>query len=274
MEVVQPDDRHRRHASVRGAPGAPGPGCAGARGRRGRRRGWAPGRWCDPVDRALGDAVAPGDEGRPHVDVVVQVLHVGHVAVLAEERRAGDQGAGGGGVELVRRVGEHDEVAGAGRVGHVGRRALAVGDGAGLGLGERPVDHRPALGLAVAGPVVGIGEPLVGGPDLGHHGGLVGRRHLLQPPPAGSRPARLRYTCRAPPAKQALALPIVSPGRAGSSRSAAATATAGRPGPGWRRWPGTAGRTRGRTTRTSSGCGPAGRGPGPACRRRPRRPGR
>ncbi len=35
---------------------------------------------------ALGDALAAGEEGRPHVHVGGEVLDVGHVAVLAEER--------------------------------------------------------------------------------------------------------------------------------------------------------------------------------------------
>ena len=54
----------------------------------------------------------------------VEVLHVGHVAVLAEERRERDERARGRRVELVRRVGERDDVAGARRVRHVGRAAV------------------------------------------------------------------------------------------------------------------------------------------------------
>ena len=54
----------------------------------------APGRSCAGRSTvALGDAVAAGDERRAHVDVGGQVLHVRHVAVLAEEGRAGDQRA-------------------------------------------------------------------------------------------------------------------------------------------------------------------------------------
>ena len=66
-------------------------------------------------DLALGDAGAAGEEGRPHVDGRAEVLDVRHVAVLAEEVGRGDQRARRLGVELVRRVGEHDEVARPGR---------------------------------------------------------------------------------------------------------------------------------------------------------------
>ena len=65
------------------------------------------------------DGVATGQERGPHVGVALEVLDIGHVPVLAEERRAGDQGARCHGVELVQREVEHDEVPGPGRVGHV-----------------------------------------------------------------------------------------------------------------------------------------------------------
>ena len=87
----------------------------------------------------------------------LEVLHVGHVAVLAEERRARDQRAGRRRVELVRRRGEHDEVAGARRMRHVGRavpapfgmyRASAL-------VKARSITFQPS-GCAVAGPVVGV----------------------------------------------------------------------------------------------------------------------
>ena len=107
---------------------------------------------------ATTDRRTVGEERRPHVRVARRVVDVGHVAVLTEERGPGDQRAGRGGVELVRRRGEHDEVARARRVGHVRRAARTVGDEAGRGLGERPVDDVEALRLPVAGPVVGILE--------------------------------------------------------------------------------------------------------------------
>ena len=94
-----------------------------------------------------------------------EVLHVRHVAVLAEEVRRRDQRARRRRVELVRRVREDDEVAGPGRMCHVGGRARAVRDVARLGLGEDPVDDLPALGVAVVGPVVGVGEAEEGGLD-------------------------------------------------------------------------------------------------------------
>ena len=72
------------------------------------------------LESAPADLVAAGQERGPHVDVVLQVLHVGHVAVLAEELGLRDQRAGRRRVELVRRVGEDHQVAGAGRVRHVG----------------------------------------------------------------------------------------------------------------------------------------------------------
>ena len=65
--------------------------------------------------------------------VVPEVLDVRHVAVLAEEVGRRDERARRLGIELVRRVGEGDEVAGPRRVGHVGRAARPVGDVAGLG---------------------------------------------------------------------------------------------------------------------------------------------
>ena len=101
--------------------------------------------------------------------------------MLPEERRPGDQRARGGGVELVRRRGEHDEVAGPCRVRHVGRRVGPVRDVAGLGLRERTVDHRPALRNAVAGPVVGVLQPEERRLDLSDCRGLVDGSNLLQP---------------------------------------------------------------------------------------------
>ena len=124
--------------------------------------------------------LAAGEERRPHVDVGGQVLDVRHVAVLAEEVRRRDQRAGRLGVELVRRVGEDDQVAGPGRVRHVGRAVRPVRDVARLGLGEGAVDHLPALGLAVVRPVVGVGQAEVRGLDRGHGRGDVGRRDLLE----------------------------------------------------------------------------------------------
>ena len=85
-------------------------------------------------DLPLAIALPTGQEGRAHVDVVGEVLDIGHVAVLTEEQRPRDERAGRGGIELVRRVREHDEIAGPSRMGHVGGRALAVRDVAGLGL--------------------------------------------------------------------------------------------------------------------------------------------
>ena len=155
----------------------------GARSMRAHAR--SPRRW---ADRA-----AAGDERGAHVDVGVQVLHVRHVAVLAEEGREGDERAGRGGIELVGRVGEDDQVAGARGVRHVGGAARAVGDVARFGLGEDPVDHHPAFGLAVAGPVVRIAQRQEGGLDLGYCRCFLGSPGTCwKPPPAGSRPARFR----------------------------------------------------------------------------------
>ena len=100
--------------------------------------------------------------------------------MLAEEGRTGDQRARGGGVELVRRSGEHHDVARSCRVRHVGGRAGPVRDVAGLGLREGAVDHRPALGSAVAGPVVGVGEREERRLDLGDRRRLVERGDLRE----------------------------------------------------------------------------------------------
>ena len=143
--------------------------------RRGRRQVDA----ADVVDDAAVDRLAAGQERGPHVGVGVEVLHVRHVAVLAEERRAREQRAGRRRVVLVRRVGEHDQVARPGRVRHVGGAVVAVRDVARLGLRVDPVDHVPALGLAVAGPVVGVLERFERGLDPGHLGGHAGGRDLL-----------------------------------------------------------------------------------------------
>ena len=129
----------------------------------------------------VADVRAAGEERGPHVDVVLEVLDVGHVAVLAEELGLGDERARRRRVELVRRVGEHDDIAGARRVGHVGRGvSWTVRDVAGLGLGEDAVDDLPALGLAVARPVVRIGDRLEGGLIGSTRRRLVGGRDLLQ----------------------------------------------------------------------------------------------
>ncbi len=207
------------------------------------------------VRRPLADHVgahrsAAGDERGAHVDVGCQVLHVGHVAVLAEEGRAGHQRAGRGGVELVGRVGEHDQVARARRVRHVGGAARAIGDVARLGLGVRAVDHLPALRLAVAGPVVRVAQRQEGGLDLGHSRGLVdcrrpaaGRRRPGRARPGSDRSAPCRRPSRPWPCRSS------HPWPAGSWRSAAWRAGPGRPALCWRRWPGTAARSRGRTRR-------------------------
>ena len=148
VEVVEADDRQRPGSCRRRRAGrAARPALAVLRHRdveqERRRRGEVDA--AHVVDRSPVDGIAAGQERGPHVGVAVEVLDVGHVAVLAEERREGDERARRGGVELVRRRREHDEVAGAGRVRHVGRAVRAVGDGAGLGLGEGAVDDLPAL---------------------------------------------------------------------------------------------------------------------------------
>ena len=61
-----------------------------------------------------------------------------------------------------------------------------------LGLGVHPVDHLPAFRLAVAGPVVRVAQRHEGRLDRRDGRGLVGRRHLLQPPPAGSPPGQVQ----------------------------------------------------------------------------------
>ena len=139
----------------------------------------------DVLDLAALDRGAAGQERRAHVRVRAQVLHVRHVAVLAEERARRDQRARRGRVELVRRVGEDHEVARAGRVRHVGRRARPVRDVARLGLRVRAVDDLPVLRLAVVVPVVGVRERGERGADL-----LRPRVASLAGPPAGgARPA-------------------------------------------------------------------------------------
>ena len=106
VEVVQPDDRQRRVARARCRAGraARRPGCAAAPG---RRAGTPPSgarsmlRTSRATPRSI--AVPPARNVARMFVLLVEVLHVGHVAVLAEERRAGDQRARRGGVELVRR---------------------------------------------------------------------------------------------------------------------------------------------------------------------------
>ncbi len=154
----------------------------------------------------LRHALAAGDERRPHVDVVVDVLHVGHVAVLPEEQRRRDQRARGRRVELVRRVGERDHVTGARRVGHVGRRARTVGDVARLGPGVRAVDDLPALGLAVVGPVVGIGERQEGRLDLGDRRRLLVGRHLRERGVHGVPPGQVEVDLHRPTGETGLGL--------------------------------------------------------------------
>ena len=101
--------------------------------------------------------------------------------MLAEEGRARHERARSLRVELVRRIGEDDEVAGARRMRHVDGRARAVRDVTGLGLRVRPVDHLPALRRAVSGPVVRVGEPEEGRLDRGDGRSLVARGDLLEP---------------------------------------------------------------------------------------------
>ena len=125
-------------------------------------------------------ALAAGEERRPHVGVAREVLHVRHVAVLAEERRERELRAGRRRVELVRRRGEHDEVAGPGGMRHVGRAVRPVRDVARLRLRVRAVDRVPALGRAVPGPVVRVLERLERRADLRDGRRLLVRRDLLQ----------------------------------------------------------------------------------------------
>ena len=96
VEVVQPDDRERRVlvAVARAGRAARRPGSARAPARRAGTPPSARGRCCArprTVPRSI--ALAAGEERRPHVRVAREVLHVRHVAVLAEERRARDQRA-------------------------------------------------------------------------------------------------------------------------------------------------------------------------------------
>ena len=156
VEVVQPDDRQRLVALALLQQVTPHDALAVLRlghveqERRRRREVDA----AHVVDHAAANGLAAREEGGAHVGVALQVLHVRDVAVLAEERRARDQRPRRRRIELVRRRGEHDEVAGARGMRHVRRAVRAVGDVARLGLREGPVDHVPALGAAVAGPVV------------------------------------------------------------------------------------------------------------------------
>ena len=191
VEVVEPDDRQRGVAAAAPEDVAPHDALAVLRHRDveqegGRRREVDA---AHPARAAAGDGAAAGQEGRAHVRVRGEVLHVGHVAVLPEERRARDQRPGRRRVELVGRRGEDHEVAGAGRVRHVGRAAGAVRDVARLGLGVGAVDHVPALGLAVARPVVLVLEREERGLDLPRRS-----RPRRPPRPAGARgsPGRAR----------------------------------------------------------------------------------
>ena len=139
VEVVQPDDVDRRVVVAVVDDVAPDDALAVLRRRdaeqerRGRRQVDA----ADVVAPCRGRSSAAGEERRAHVRVRAQVLHVRHVAVLAEERRRRDQRARRRRVELVRRVREGDHVARAGRVRHVGRAVRPVRDVAGLGLRVR-----------------------------------------------------------------------------------------------------------------------------------------
>ena len=143
-------------------------------------------------DPALGDPGTSREERRAHVDVGPEVPHVGHVAVLPEEVRGRDQRAGRRGVELVRRVREHDQVTGPGRVGHVRRGPAPVRDVAGLGLGEGPVDDLPAFRVTVVvqsfGSLSARNASLIRATVAASSAAAT----CVKPPPAGSRPARLR----------------------------------------------------------------------------------
>ena len=226
-----------------------------------------------PLIVPLAIGFAAGQERRPHVDVGGQVLDVGHVAVLAEEGRAGDERARRLRVELVGRVAEGDDVTGPGRVRHVGGRARAVRDVAGLGLGVDAVDDLPALGLAVAGPVVGVGQRLEGRLDLRDRRRLVDGRDLLEAAAGRIAPGEVEVDLdgAAGPAGLGLADRLAA-WPVGSWRSAAWTAGRGRRGPCWRRRRGTAARSRGRTRRRSSGRGPSACARARGCRRPPGRP--
>ena len=123
--------------------------------------------------------LAAGDEGGAHVDVGGQVLHIRHVAVLAEEGRAGHQRAGCFSVELVRRIGKDNQIAGAGGVSHIGGAVRAVGDVARFGLGDRP-DRSSSSLPAAPSPVQSLGslKRQEGGFDLGDGGSFIGRGDL------------------------------------------------------------------------------------------------
>ena len=124
------------------------------------------------------DALAAGDEGGAHVHVGIQDRHVRDVAVLTEGGRSGHERARSRGVELVRGVGEGHEVTRARRVRQVCGRPGAVRGVTRLGLREGPIDHPPALGLAVAVPIVGVGEAQERILDLGHRRRLLGGGNL------------------------------------------------------------------------------------------------
>ncbi len=155
-----------------------------------------------------------------------------------------DERAGRGGIELVRRIRERNDVAGASRVRHVGGAVVTVRDVAGLGFGEHAVHHLPALRRAVAGPVIRIEQVQVRLLDLGDGGRLRRRRDLLKAgrpdrdPQGSDRSAPRHLPSRPWPCRSFRRLP------ADSSRSAAWTAGRGRPAPCWRRSPGTVARIR------------------------------
>ncbi len=124
--------------------------------------------------------ISSGKEGSPHIDVGIQVLQIGHVAVLPEEVRERHQCARGRGIELIRRIGEDDQVPGAGGMRHIRRAVWSVGDIACFGLREDAVDYRPVLGLAVACPIVGILQPKIGFFDHFQRGSFLIRGDLLE----------------------------------------------------------------------------------------------
>ncbi len=113
--------------------------------------------------------------------------------MLAKERRLGDQRSRCGSIKLVGRIGKDNQVTRAGGMGHICCTPGAVGNIARFCLGVGTVDHLPAFGLAITGPIVGIAQSQEGCLDLSNSCGFLVGRYLLESHRlTGSRPARFK----------------------------------------------------------------------------------
>ena len=203
------------------------------------------------------DALATGEERRPHVDVRRQVLHV------RARSRAGRRSATARSAcpASPRRTGT------AGRRRRPGRRyasgapcrpsmpgPLGMWRASAL-VKARSITFQPS-GLPSWVQSLGSVSAEERGLDRRHGGGLVGGRDLLERRRRAGRvaPGEVQVDLHraAGPAGLRLADRLARR-RCGSWTSAASTAAPGRRAPCSRRWPGTAARSRGRRPRTSSG---------------------